>query len=141
MIVSGILYSSKICRSFCNEFFSELDNFAPPRVFISISTKRRKPATGHMEVGILIRRIQLPLRGKCPNTEFISGPYFPAFGLDTERYFVSRHILSECGKIRTRINSVCEQYSHSVRFTNKKYIFRSWITNFADTFLIMFKII
>ena len=87
MIVSGILYSSKICRSFCNEFFSELDNFAPPRVFISISTKRRKPATGHMEVGIWIRRIQLPLRGKCPNTEFISGPYFPAFGLDTERYF------------------------------------------------------
>ena len=22
----------------------------------------------------------------CPNTEFSSGPYFPAFGLNTERY-------------------------------------------------------
>ena len=32
-----------------------------------------------------------------------SGPYFPAFGLNTERYKVSLRIQSECGKIRTRI--------------------------------------
>ena len=32
-----------------------------------------------------------------------SGPYFPAFGLNTERYSVSLHIQSKCGKIRTRI--------------------------------------
>ena len=32
-----------------------------------------------------------------------SGPYFPAFRLNTEKYFVSLHILSECGKIQTRI--------------------------------------
>ena len=32
-----------------------------------------------------------------------SGPYFPAFGLNTERYSVSLPIQSECGKIRTRI--------------------------------------
>ena len=32
-----------------------------------------------------------------------SGPYFPAFGLNTERYGGSLHIQSECGKIRTRI--------------------------------------
>ena len=31
-----------------------------------------------------------------------SGPYFPAFGLNTERYFASLRIQSECGKIRTR---------------------------------------
>ena len=31
-----------------------------------------------------------------------SGPYFPAFGMNTERYGVSFHIQSECGKIRTR---------------------------------------
>ena len=31
-----------------------------------------------------------------------SGPYFPAFGLNTERYGVSLCIQSECGKIRTR---------------------------------------
>ena len=36
----------------------------------------------------------------------ISGPYFPAFGLNTERYEVSLSIQSECGKIRTRINSI-----------------------------------
>ena len=32
-----------------------------------------------------------------------SGPYFPAFGLNTERYSVSFRIHSECAKIRTRI--------------------------------------
>ena len=32
-----------------------------------------------------------------------SGLYFPAFGLNTERYFVTLRIQSECGKIRTRI--------------------------------------
>ena len=32
-----------------------------------------------------------------------SGPYFPAFGLNTERYGVSLRIQSECEKIRTRI--------------------------------------
>ena len=31
------------------------------------------------------------------------GQYFPAFGLNTERYSVSLRIQSECGKIRTRI--------------------------------------
>ena len=32
-----------------------------------------------------------------------SGPYFPAFGLNTERYSISLRIQSECEKIRTRI--------------------------------------
>ena len=32
-----------------------------------------------------------------------SGPYFSAFGLNRERYFVSLRIQSECGKILTRI--------------------------------------
>ena len=32
-----------------------------------------------------------------------SGPYFPAFGLNTERYSISLRIQSECGKMRTRI--------------------------------------
>ena len=31
------------------------------------------------------------------------GPYFPAFGLNAERYGVSLRIQSECGKMRTRI--------------------------------------
>ena len=32
-----------------------------------------------------------------------SGPHFPAIGMNTERYFVSLRIQSECGKMRTRI--------------------------------------
>ena len=32
-----------------------------------------------------------------------SGPHFPAFGLNTERYSVSLRIQSECRKTRTRI--------------------------------------
>ena len=43
----------------------------------------------------------------------ISGPYFPAFGVNTERYFVSLRIHSECGKIRTRNYSVFGHFSHS----------------------------
>ena len=34
-----------------------------------------------------------------------SGPYFLAFGLNTERYGVSLRIHSECGKLRTRTTS------------------------------------
>ena len=32
-----------------------------------------------------------------------AGPYFPAFGLNTERYGVSLRIQSKCGKMRTGI--------------------------------------
>ena len=41
------------------------------------------------------------LREKFLYSEFFS-PYFPAVGLNTERYFVSLHIQSECGQRRTR---------------------------------------
>ena len=43
-----------------------------------------------------------------------SGPYFPAFGLNTERYGVSLRIQSECGKMRTRKKSV---FGHFLRST------------------------
>ena len=42
-----------------------------------------------------------------------SGPYFPTFGLNTERYQVSLHIQSECGKIRTRKSSIFGPFSRS----------------------------
>ena len=41
----------------------------------------------------------------------ISCPYFPVFGLNTERYEVSLRIQSECGKIRTRNNSVFGRFT------------------------------
>ena len=40
---------------------------------------------------------------KSVNIRSYSGPYFPAFGLNTERYGVSLRIQSECGKMGTRI--------------------------------------
>ena len=54
-----------------------------------------------------------------------SGPHFPAFGLNTEKYSVSTPNQSECGKIRTRIISgkirtECGHFLHSAskRFTH-----------------------
>ena len=44
-----------------------------------------------------------------------SSPYFPTFGLNTERYSISLRIQSECRKIRIRKNSVSGQFSRSVR--------------------------
>ena len=43
----------------------------------------------------------------------LPGPYFHAFGLNTERYGVSLRIQSECRKIRTRKNSVFGHFSRS----------------------------
>ena len=40
---------------------------------------------------------------KSVRVQSYSCPYFPEFGLNTERHEVSLHIQSECGKIRTRI--------------------------------------
>ena len=48
----------------------------------------------------------------------ISGRYFPAFGLNTERYEVSLRIQSECGKIRARNYSVFGHFLRSVFRSN-----------------------
>ena len=50
---------------------------------------------------------------EVPKYGAFSGPYFPAFGLNTERYSVSLRIPSKCGKIRTRRNSVFRYFSCS----------------------------
>ena len=39
---------------------------------------------------------------KCLRIWSFSGPYFPIFGLNTEKYSVSLGNQSECEKIRTR---------------------------------------
>ena len=39
---------------------------------------------------------------KSVRIQIFSAPYFPAFGLNKERYSVSLYIQSECGKMRTR---------------------------------------
>ena len=46
-----------------------------------------------------------------------SRPYFPAFGLNTERYSISlRRIQSECGKILTRVTLNMDNF-YAVIFT------------------------
>ena len=40
---------------------------------------------------------------KSARIQSYSGPNFPAFGLNTERYFISLRIHFECGKMWTRI--------------------------------------
>ena len=51
---------------------------------------------------------------KVPKYEVFSGPYFPALGLNAERYEISHRTHSECGKLLTRKNSVFGHISHSV---------------------------
>ena len=75
-----------------------------------------------------------------------SGPYFPVFGLNTLRYFVSLRIQSKCGKTRTRKNSLFRHFSRSdilqgvsslgVQFTRK--ILPSYDKQFLsqDTFFV-----
>ena len=44
-----------------------------------------------------------------------SGPYFPAFGLNTEFYSVNLRIQFKCGEKRIRKNSVFGHFSRSAR--------------------------
>ena len=60
----------------------------------------------------------------------ISGPYFPAFGLNTEMYCVSLRIQSECGKIRTRNNSVFGSFSRSVKVYFQ--LLKTWLLNVSS---------
>ena len=50
---------------------------------------------------------------KCVRIRSYSGPHFPAFRLNTERYGVSLRIQSECGKMWTRITPNSDT-SHAV---------------------------
>ena len=49
-----------------------------------------------------------------------SGPFFPAFGLNTERYFVSLLIQSECWKIRTRKKFLFGHFSRNALWLHCK---------------------
>ena len=64
---------------------------------------------------ILSRR---PHCAKSVRIRSYSGSYFPAFGLNTERYGVSLRIQSECRKIRTRITPNTDTF-HAVLLSRK----------------------
>ena len=59
------------------------------KLLIAISEKLRQSYRGHCVKGVRNRSY--------------SGPFLPAFGLNTERCSVSLRIKSECGRIRARI--------------------------------------
>ena len=66
------------------------------------------------------RKLQLlNSAGKVSKYGVFSGPYFPALGLNTQRYSVSLRIHSECEKIRIRKNSVFGHF-HAVKSSNVK---------------------
>ena len=56
-----------------------------------------------------------------------SGPLFPAFGLNTERYSASLLILPECGKIRTRKTPNTDNF-HAVYSCLKFWILKTYLT-------------
>ena len=58
-----------------------------------------------------------------------SGPHFPTFGLNTERYSVSLFIQSNCGKMRSRITSNTDSFCPA-----SKYILQDKITVLFSTF-------
>ena len=67
---------------------------------------RGKPITherkaNHPRIHLVVLSTRHSLCEKCPYSDF-SGLYFPAFGLNTQRYEESLRIQSKCGKIRTR---------------------------------------
>ena len=62
---------------------------------------------------------------KVPTFGVFSGPYFPAFGLNTGIYGVNLRIQSECRKIQTRKNSVLGHFSRSDSSTEPSHNFIS----------------
>ena len=62
--------------------------------------------------------LQQPLHAESPN-RVISGPYFPVFRLNTERYSVSPCIQYKYRKIQTRNNSVFGHFSCSEHLLGK----------------------
>ena len=67
----------------------------------------------HMHCWILGKQTSGKHCVKSALVRSFSASYFPIFALNTERYFVSLRIQSECGKIRTWKNSEYEHISRS----------------------------
>ena len=58
---------------------------------------------------------------KCVRIWNYSGPYFPAFGLNMERYCISLRIQSECGKMRTRITPNTDAFYAVIEIEKSKF--------------------
>ena len=60
-------------------------------------------------------------RVKSVRTRSYSGPYFPAFGLNKERYSLTLCIQSECRIMRTRITPNTSIF-HAVKYASAKIV-------------------
>ena len=87
----------------------------------------------HLETSPLICRARIAKLAMKTTTAWkvskywvFSGPYFPAFGLNTEKYSVSLRIQFECGKIRTRKNSVFGHF-HTVNISANNFFLKCLI--------------
>ena len=72
------------------------------KVYPTCNTRLKRRITVNEALNQVSFHQHLSLRKNSPRLEF-SGPYFPTFRLNTERYSVSLRIQSKCRKIRTRI--------------------------------------
>ena len=88
-----------------------------------IETLSIKPVCPGLQNADMFLIIITPTAWTVSKYRVFSGPYFPAFGLNTERYSVSLRIQSECGKIRTRKNSVFGHFSRSAPYSNLRVLF------------------
>ena len=112
----------KIVTRFIKTFFKEskkvkrIRNYLPKCNLISVFLDIAKLA-GFWWKNANVRRTQVlchvihtifgsSLRQTCPNTNFFSGPYIPAFGLSTEIYGVNLCIHFKHRKIWSRKNSI-----------------------------------
>ena len=84
---------------FCNWWFGALSQHydqAYRFLLCNTSQEMRKTCGSHCVKSVCIRSY--------------SGPHFPAFRLNTERYSVSLHNQSEYGKMQTRITSNADTF-------------------------------
>ena len=120
MVTSLQTFPKKL--TFFTKFFA--DQCAPlnklnkfPLLYLKTDKKFRNLSINENDISTIIRNLHCV---KSAGIRSYSGPHFPAFGLNTERYKVSLRIQSECGKMRTRITPNTDTF-HAVLDRNKSH--------------------
>ena len=91
--VSGMVYNNTNSHFLSLHWDNSVDSYSKTSIFETFYTKLTKL---HCVKSVPVRSY--------------SSPHFPSFGLNTERYYVSLHIQSKCGKMRTRITPKTETF-------------------------------
>ena len=76
---------------------------SPQSILLDLSFPRMKGGNTGLQI-MMIHRV------KSVRIRSYSGPHFPTFGLNTERYSISLCIQSKCGKMRTKITANTENF-------------------------------